>query len=60
MLKQKFQHEMQGKFLFIYYPIFYLTRNVLQYKISIRKRCYFKKTISDIPPLSILVNILKY
>jgi hypothetical protein len=35
---------MQGKNLFIYYPIFYLTRNALQYKISIHKRRYFKKT----------------
>jgi hypothetical protein len=60
MHKQNFQHEVQGKILLIYYPIFYLTRNVLQYKISSRKRCYFKKTISNIPPLSILVNILKY
>jgi hypothetical protein len=34
---------MQGKNLFIYYPIFYLTRNALQYKISIRKRRYFKE-----------------
>jgi hypothetical protein len=46
--------------LFIQYPVSILTKNVFQYKNHVQKRCYFKKTISNISPLNILVNILKY
>jgi hypothetical protein len=51
---------MQGKILFIYYPIFYLTKNALQYKLVFAKDVILRKHFSDISPLSILVNILKY